>query len=56
MLAALRRSLIEDAARVADRLRCHWTMLDLDRFSDRRLREIGFERDWDGSITPISQG
>lgn len=24
----------------------------IERFSDHRLRDIGFERDWDGSILP----
>ena len=29
---------------------------DFDHFSDRRLHDIGFERDWDGSIIPTVRG
>ena len=25
------------------------------RFSDERLQDVGFERDWDGSINPVTQ-
>ncbi|TRC85846.1 DUF1127 domain-containing protein [Mesorhizobium sp. WSM4310] len=28
----------------------------ISRFSDRRLRDIGLERDWDGSILPNGRG
>jgi hypothetical protein len=31
-------------------LRQHMTMRRIERFSDHRLHDIGFERDWDGSL------
>jgi hypothetical protein len=31
-------------------------MRTFDRFSDRRLRDLGFERDWDGTVIPIADG
>ncbi|MBB3656774.1 uncharacterized protein YjiS (DUF1127 family) [Rhizobium sp. BK650] len=37
-------------ARLFAALRQQWTMRQIARFSDHRLRDIGFERDWDGSI------
>ena len=32
------------------------TLRNLDRFADRRLHDIGFERDWDGSVIPTVKG
>lgn len=29
------------------------TMAHVARFSDHGLRDIGFERDWDGTIVPL---
>jgi hypothetical protein len=29
-------------------------MKRIERFSDRRLQDIGFERDWDGSVIPVT--
>lgn len=44
------------AARLLARFRHSWTTRGIARFSDRRLRDMGFERDWDGSIIPIVDG
>lgn len=41
------------AARVGADIQHRWTMRTLDRFSDLRLRDLGFERDWDGRVIPI---
>ena len=32
------------------------TLRYLNRFADRRLHDIGFERDWDGSVIPTVKG
>ncbi|WP_353646558.1 hypothetical protein [Mesorhizobium sp. WSM2239] len=32
------------------------TMRTLDRFCDRRLHDLGFERDWNGTIIRIVDG
>jgi len=50
--ASLRHGLARLAARVADRFRRHLAMRRIARFSAHRLSDIGFERDWDGSILP----
>jgi hypothetical protein len=33
-----------------------WTMQRIARFSTHRLQDIGFERDWDGSLIRASGG
>jgi hypothetical protein len=47
-------SLCLSAADLATRLfagfQHRWTMQRIARFSDHRLQDMGFERDWDGSI------
>lgn len=49
----LRRVAPAFAARLGNSLRHRWTMRRLDHFSDRRLHDLGFERDWDGTVIPI---
>jgi uncharacterized protein YjiS (DUF1127 family) len=46
----LRMAIIEPAARLFARIQYRWTMRRFARFSTHRLQDIGFERDWDGSI------
>jgi hypothetical protein len=55
-LNALRTAATTFAARLGAGIRHRWTMRTLDRFSDRRLRDLGFERDWDGTVIPIVDG
>jgi hypothetical protein len=38
------------ATRLFAGLQHRWTMQRIVRFSDHRLQDMGFERDWDGSI------
>lgn len=42
------------AARPMDAVRLHLAMRRIARLSARRLDDIGFERDWDGTIRPRS--
>jgi hypothetical protein len=42
------------AARPRDAVRLHLAMRRIARFSVHRLDDIGFERDWDGTIRPRS--
>ena len=54
-LAAIESLRIAATARAADlfdRFRHRRVMHRIARFSDHRLRDLGFERDWDGSIIP----
>ncbi|WP_223216469.1 hypothetical protein [Rhizobium mesosinicum] len=44
------------AARLFAGIRRRWTMRHIARFSTHRLQDIGFERDWDGSLMQISNG
>ena len=56
--AAIEPLRIAVAKRTADliaRFQNHRTMRRIEGFSGRRLRDIGFERDWDGSILPRQQ-
>lgn len=48
----LRVSAADLAARLFAGLQHRRTMHRIARFSDHRLQDIGFERDWDGSILP----
>jgi uncharacterized protein YjiS (DUF1127 family) len=50
------RSIVDAVTRMAAQLRHYRTMRELGCFSDHRLHDIGFERDWDGSIIPIEEG
>jgi hypothetical protein len=52
----LRDAATDLAARLFARFRHRWMMHTFARFSDRRLCDMGFERDWDGSIIPIVDG
>ncbi|MFA1621339.1 hypothetical protein ACDY96_00565 [Rhizobium mongolense] len=38
------------ATRLFSGFQHRWTMQRIARFSDHRLKDMGFERDWDGSI------
>ncbi|MBB3590825.1 uncharacterized protein YjiS (DUF1127 family) [Rhizobium sp. BK529] len=40
----------ERTAHLFAALQQQWTMQRIARFSDHRLHDIGFERDWDGSV------
>lgn len=42
------------AARSLNAARHHFAMRRIERFSIRRLEDIGFERDWDGTVRPRS--
>jgi hypothetical protein len=52
----LRDAATELVVRLFATLRHRWTMRTIGRFSDRRLRDMGFERDWDGTVVPIVDG
>ncbi|MEZ5777725.1 MAG: hypothetical protein R3E44_05120 [Paracoccaceae bacterium] len=41
-------------ARMAAAFERRLMMRRIARFSDHRLQDIGFERDWDGSINPVT--
>ena len=47
---------IGQAAQLFASVRRRWTMRHIARFSTHRLQDIGFERDWDGSLMQISNG
>ncbi|WP_292449959.1 hypothetical protein [Mesorhizobium sp.] len=49
-VVSLCRSAADLATRLFAGLQHRWTMQRIARFSDRRLQDMGFERDWDGSI------
>jgi len=53
---ALRTAVTAFATRLGTGIQHRWTMRTLDRFSDRRLHDLGFERDWDGTVIPIADG
>lgn len=48
----LRGMLAGFATRLVARFQHRRTIRRIARFSDSRLRDIGFERDWDGSVIP----
>jgi hypothetical protein len=48
----LRVAMAGCAARLFAGFQHRWTMQRIARFSDHRLQDMGFERDWDGSINP----
>jgi len=54
--SALRDAATALATRVSVGIQQRLTMRALNRFSDRRLRDLGFERDWDGTVIPIVDG
>lgn len=53
-LTSLLAFLARLAARSMDAVRLHLAMRRIARLSARRLDDIGFERDWDGTIRPRS--
>jgi hypothetical protein len=58
-LAAIRSALTVIAERAAclfANIQHVWTMQRIARFSTHRLQDIGFERDWDGSLIQASGG
>lgn len=55
-LIALRRAVMTFGNRLTTGMQQRWIMRRLGRFSDHRLRDIGFERDWDGTVLPIING
>lgn len=56
VFSALRNAATALTAGLTAGIQHRWTMRTLDRFSDRRLRDLGFERDWDGTVIPIVDG
>lgn len=54
-IAALPAALAGQAGLLVDGFRRRRTMQRLARFSDHRLADIGFERDWDGTIIPTQR-
>ena len=48
------------APQTMDAVRVHLAMRHIARFSAHRLDDVGFERDWDGTVRPritaVSQG
>jgi hypothetical protein len=55
-IVSLRVSATDLVLRVATGFRYRRTMDGMSRLSDHRLRDMGFERDWDASILPIATG
>jgi hypothetical protein len=55
-IGSLRDAAKELAARLFAGLEHRRTMHTIAGFSDRRLHDMGLERDWDGSIIPIVDG
>lgn len=53
-LTSLFAFLVRLAARSMDAVHLHLAMRRIARLSARRLDDIGFERDWDGTIRPRS--
>lgn len=51
-IAALRCRLAAAANDLLGKLQHHQTMKRFEHFSDHRLQDVGFERDWDNSIQP----
>jgi len=55
-LEPLRTATIQQVVRLVAGIRHRWTMGYLARFSNHRLQDIGFERDWDGSLIQADNG
>jgi len=55
-LEPLRTATIQQVVRLVAGIRHRWTMGYLARFSNHRLHDIGFERDWDGSLIQADNG
>ena len=51
-IASLRTLVTRQAARLAASIQHRRTIARFSHFSAHRLHDIGFERDWDGSIIP----
>ncbi|HEV2503707.1 MAG TPA: hypothetical protein VGV39_11565 [Mesorhizobium sp.] len=54
-IAALRNRLSAAANDLAVKLQHRRTMKRFERFSGHGLQDVGFERDWDGSIQPFNR-
>lgn len=52
---ALRGAMAGFATRLVAQFQHRRTIQRIARFSDNRLRDIGFERDWDGSVIPAGR-
>lgn len=48
----LRKALVESVIDLKTGIQHRRTMARFAHFSDHRLQDLGFERDWDGSIIP----
>jgi uncharacterized protein YjiS (DUF1127 family) len=55
-IESLRAAVIGSAMRLFATFQYRRTVNRFARFSDHRLHDIGFERDWDGSILPVNRG
>jgi hypothetical protein len=51
-LGSLRAAAADLSIHLLAGLQHRWTMHQISRFSDHRLQDLGFERDWDGSVLP----
>lgn len=51
-IESLRIAVTETAARLFAGFQHRRTMQRIARFSDHRLQDMGFERDWDGAVIP----
>lgn len=51
-IAAARNRIAAAAKDLSVKLQHRQTMKRFERFSDHSLQDVGFERDWDGSIQP----
>jgi hypothetical protein len=51
----LRIAVTGQAARLFAGLQHRRTMRRIAGFSDHRLQDMGFERDWDGSVIPMQR-
>lgn len=52
IIESLRVAVSGRAAHLFAGVQHRWTMQRIARFPDHRLQDMGFERDWDGSVIP----
>jgi hypothetical protein len=54
-ITSLRAKATSIASRLASGFHHRRMMKRFERFSDHDLQDVGFERDWDGSLLPINR-
>ena len=54
-IESVRAAAIGSVMRLFSTFQYRRTVNRFARFSDHRLHDIGFERDWDGSILPVNR-